>query len=114
MFAFYFNVEQTNSKSQTALTTLPPPFVTLSLFSSISELRGSIWKVTKGRWKVTRVVTKGELGRPVERLREQMGKLQLHSSNRALTRSEGKAVILEQQMAIAEEGEKAGEKGTCS
>ena len=59
--------------------------------------------MTKGRWQVTKVVTKGELGRPVERLREQMGKLQLHSSNRALTRSEGKVVILEQQMAIAEE-----------
>ena len=45
------------------------------------------------------MVTKGELGRPVERLREQMEKLQLHSSHR----SEGKAGMLEQQLAIAEE-----------
>jgi len=45
------------------------------------------------------VVTKGELGRPMERLREQMEKLQLHLSHR----SEGKAGMLEQQLAIAEE-----------
>ena len=48
---------------------------------------------------MTRVVTKGELGRPVERVREQMEKLQLHSSHR----SEGKVVMLEQQLTMAEE-----------
>ena len=48
---------------------------------------------------MTRVVTKGELARPVERLREQMEKLQLHSSHR----SEGKSGMLEQQLAMAEE-----------
>ena len=48
---------------------------------------------------MTRVVTKEELGRPVERLREQMEKLQLHPSRR----SEGKVVMLEQQLTIAEE-----------
>ena len=40
------------------------------------------------------MVTKGELGRPAERLREQMEKLQLHSA---------KVVMLEQQLAMAEE-----------
>ena len=45
------------------------------------------------------VVRKRELGRPVERLREQMEKLQLHSSHR----SEGKVVMLEQQLTMAEE-----------
>ena len=40
------------------------------------------------------MVTKGELGRPVERLREQMEKLQLHSA---------KVVMLEQQLTMAEE-----------
>lgn len=59
--------------------------------------------MTKGRWQVTRVLTKVELGRPVERLREQIEKLQLHSSNKALTKSESKLVILEQQLAIAGE-----------
>ena len=48
---------------------------------------------------MTRVVTKGELGRQVGRLREQMEKLQLHSSHR----SEGKADMLEQQLVMAEE-----------
>ena len=48
---------------------------------------------------MTRVVTNRELGRPVGRLREQMEKLQLHSSHR----SEGKAGMLEQQLAMAEE-----------
>ena len=43
-----------------------------------------------------RVVTKGELGRPVGRLRDQMEKLQLHSSHR----SEGKAGMLEQQVTM--------------
>ena len=43
---------------------------------------------------MTRVVTKEELGKPVERLREQMEKLQLHSA---------KVVMLEQQLAMAEE-----------
>ena len=43
---------------------------------------------------MTRVVTKGELGRSVERLREQMEKLQLHSSER-------KVVMLEQQLTMA-------------
>ena len=47
---------------------------------------------------MTRMVTKGELGRPVVRLREQIEKLQLHSSHR----SEGKAGIME-QLAVAEE-----------
>ena len=42
------------------------------------------------------MVTKEELGRPVGRLREQMEKLQLHSS-------EGKVVMLEQQLTMAEE-----------
>ena len=42
------------------------------------------------------MVTKEELGRSAERLREQMEKLQLHSS-------EGKVVMLEQQLTIAEE-----------
>ena len=46
-----------------------------------------------------RVVTNRELGRPVERLREQMEKLQLHSSHR----SERKLDMLEQQLAMAEE-----------
>ena len=50
--------------------------------------------MTRSRWEVTRVVTKGELGRPVERLWEQMEKLQLHSA---------KVVMLEQQLAMAEE-----------
>ena len=45
------------------------------------------------------MVTDGELGRPVRRLREQMEKLQLHSSHR----SEGKAGMLEQPLAMAEE-----------
>ena len=40
------------------------------------------------------MVTKEELGGPVERLREQMEKLQLHSA---------KVVMLEQQLAMAEE-----------
>ena len=57
----------------------------------ISECHG-------GGWQVTRMVTKGELGRPVVRLREQIEKLQLHSSHR----SEGKAGIME-QLAVAEE-----------
>ena len=52
--------------------------------------------------QVTRVVTKEELGRPVDRLREQMEKLQLHSS-RALSRPKGNAGMLEQQLAMAEE-----------
>ena len=43
---------------------------------------------------MTRVVTKEELGRSAERLREQMEKLQLHSA---------KVVMLEQQLAMAEE-----------
>ena len=42
------------------------------------------------------MVTKGELGRSAERLREQMEKMQLHSS-------EGKVVMLEQQLTMAEE-----------
>ena len=45
------------------------------------------------------MVTKGELGRSVRRLREQMEKLQVHSSHR----SEGKAGMSEQQLAMAEE-----------
>ena len=48
---------------------------------------------------MTRVVTKGDLGRSVRRLMEQMEKLQLHSSQR----SEGKAGMLEQQLPMAEE-----------
>ena len=50
--------------------------------------------MTKDGWRVTRVVTKEELGGPVERLWEQMKKLQLHS---------GKVLMLEQQLAMAEE-----------
>ena len=49
---------------------------------------------------MTRVVTKGGLGRAVERLREQMEKLQLHSSQ-ALSRPKGNSVMLEQQLAMA-------------
>ena len=48
---------------------------------------------------MTRVVTKEKLGGPVERLRDQMEKLQLHSAHR----SEGKMVMLEQQLTMAEE-----------
>ena len=54
---------------------------------------------------MTTVVTKEELGRPAERLGEQMEKLQLHSA---------KMVMLEQQLAMGEErvrrleGEKQG------
>ena len=48
---------------------------------------------------MTRIVTKGELGSSMQRLREQMEKLQLCSSHR----SEGKAGMLEQQLAMAEE-----------
>ena len=54
------------------------------LLSSIAECHG-------GKWEVTRVVTNKELGRPVERLMEQIEKLQLYSADRALTRSEEKA-----------------------
>ena len=57
---------------------------------------------------MTRVVTKGELGKSVERLREQMEKLQLHS----LHRSEGKVVMLEQQLNMAEESEETGRRET--
>ena len=78
------------------------------LLSSIAECHG-------GKWKVTRVVTSEELGRPVERLMEQIEKLQLYSSHRALTRSEEKTVMLEQLMAMAErvrrlEGEKQADE----
>ena len=54
------------------------------------------------------MVAKGELGRPVDRLRDQMEKLQLHSSHR----SERKVVMLEQQLTMAEERERRleGEK----
>ena len=48
---------------------------------------------------MTRMVTKEELGRPVEKVREQMEKLQLHSSHR----SEGKVVMLERHLAMPEE-----------
>ena len=48
---------------------------------------------------MTRVVTKGELARPVKRLRDQMKKLQLHSSHR----SDRKAVMLEQQLTMADQ-----------
>ena len=48
---------------------------------------------------MTQVVTKEELARPVERLSEQMEKLQLHSSHR----SEGKAGMLEQQLTMADQ-----------
>ena len=68
-----------------------------SIFSfrySISERREGFWKLTRNRWQVIRVVTKGELGRPVERLWEQMKKLKLHSA---------KVVMLKQQLAMAEE-----------
>ena len=65
-----------------------------SLLSFISERREGFWKLRRDRWQVTRVVMERELGRPVERLREQLEKLQLHSA---------KEVMLEQQLAIAEE-----------
>ena len=48
---------------------------------------------------MTRVVTKRELARPVERLRKQMEKLQLRSSHR----SEGKLGMSEQQLTMAKE-----------
>ena len=48
---------------------------------------------------MTRVVLKWELGRPVERLKEQMKKLQLHSSQR----TESKAGMSDQQLAMTEE-----------
>ena len=48
---------------------------------------------------MTRVVMKWELGRPVERLKEQMKKLQLHSSQR----TESKAGTSDQQLAMTEE-----------
>ena len=78
------------------------------LLSSIAECHG-------GKWKVTRVVTNEELGRPVERLMEQIEKLRLYSSHRALTRSEEKKVMLEKLTAMAErvrrlEGEKQADE----
>ena len=48
---------------------------------------------------MTKVVTREELGRPVGRLREQMEKLQLHSSHR----SDGKASMLKQQLTMADQ-----------
>ena len=48
---------------------------------------------------MTRVVTKRELARPVERLRKQMEQLQLRSSHR----SEGKLGMSEQQLTMAKE-----------
>ena len=63
-------------QNQTNTTCLPPPTLSYS-FSFISEHHGV-------RWKVTSVMTKGELGGPMERLREQMEKLQLCSSHRWL------------------------------
>ena len=48
---------------------------------------------------MTRVVMKWELGRPVERLKEQMKKLQLHSSQS----TESKAGMSDQQLAMTEE-----------
>ena len=67
------------------------------LASLLSEWHGSIWKLTRSRWEVTKVVRKRELGRPVERLREQMERLELHLSDRAFTR------LLEQRLVAAEE-----------
>ena len=64
---------------------------TFSLLSFTSECQRD-W------WQVTRIVTKGELGRSAERLRDQMEKLQLHS----LHRFKGKAVMLEQQLTMAD------------
>ena len=52
------------------------------------------------------MVTNRELGGPMERLREQMEKLQLHSSHR----SEGKAAMLEQQLAEERVRKLEGEK----
>ena len=49
-----------------------------------------------------RVVMKGELGRPVERLREQMEKLQLCSSHLAFSKPNGNAGMLEQQLVMVE------------
>ena len=48
---------------------------TFSLLSFISEWREGFWKLTRGRWEVTRVVTKRELGKPAQRLMEQTEKL---------------------------------------
>ena len=45
------------------------------------------------------MITNGELGKPEDRLREQLEKLQLRSSHR----SEGKAGMLKQQLAMAKE-----------
>ena len=78
--------------SDAGLCISPSSSHTFTLLSFVSECR-------RGRWQVTRVVTKGELGKPVERLREQMEKLQLRSSHR----SDGKAGMLEQQLPVAEE-----------
>ena len=77
--------------SLSQLSFLLPHFLTPFLYL-ISEFRGS-------GWQVTRVVTKRELGTSMERLREQMEKLQLYSSHR----SEVKAGMLEQQPPMAEE-----------
>ena len=62
-------------------------------FLLLSESQGS-------KWKVTRV---GELGRPLKRLKEQMKKLQLDPSDSVSTKSERKALGLEQQLVKAEE-----------
>ena len=90
-FFFYFDVICELPQLTTILSQLS---FLLPHFLSISEWCESSWKLTKDGWCVTRVVTKGELGRPVERLREQKEKLQLHSA---------KVVMLEQQLAMAEE-----------
>ena len=45
----------------------------------------------------------GELGRPLKRLKEQMKKLQLDPSDSVSTKSERKALGLEQQLVKAEE-----------
>lgn len=45
----------------------------------------------------------GELGKPLKRLKEQMKKLQLDPSDSVSTKSERKALGLEQQLVKAEE-----------
>ena len=59
---------------------------------------------------MTRVVREWELGRPAERLREQVEKLQLHSSQ-ALSRPMENAGMLEQQLTMAEERVRRLERG---
>ena len=82
----------------TNLTSLDITFPTLlpqlsqQPFLLLSELQGSMWKVTRV----------GELGRPLKRLKEQMKKLQLDPSDNVSTKSERKALGLERELVKAE------------